>query len=60
MVRLANLDEEYFPTATRVEEMPDGSVEIWFDRIFLSRYAKGEHLSHWPVVRERSKKTRRK
>jgi len=60
MVRLANLDEKHFPTATRVEEMPDGSIEIWFDRIFLNRYAKGEHLSHWPVVKELPKRLRKR
>jgi hypothetical protein len=59
MVRFAGLEEKHFPTATRVEDKPDGSIEIWFDRIFLNRYAKGEHLSHWRVVRERPKKRRR-
>ena len=53
MIRMANLEEKHFPTATKVEEKPDGSIEVWFDRIFLNGYAKGEHLSHWPVVRER-------
>jgi hypothetical protein len=58
MVRLANLEERHFPTATRVEEKPDGTIEIWFDRIFLNSYPKGEHLSHWRVVKERPKKKR--
>ncbi len=59
MVRLATLQEKHFPTATRVEEKPDGSIEIWFDRIYLNGYVKGEHLRHWPLVRERPKKRRR-
>jgi hypothetical protein len=57
-VRLASLEEKHFPTATKVVEKPDGSLEIWFDRIFLHTYSKGEHLSHWFTVRERPRKKR--
>lgn len=56
MIRLANLEEKHFPTATRVEEKPDGGIEVWFDCIFLNGYKKGEHLSHWRVYRDRSKR----
>jgi hypothetical protein len=55
MVRLANLEVTHIHNATRVEEKPDGSIEIWFDRIPLPGYAKGEYLNYWPVVRERLK-----
>lgn len=61
VVRLVSLEEKHFPTATRVEEQADGSIDIYFNRIYLGGYKKGEHLSHWPVVRERPKlkRTRR-
>lgn len=56
MVRLANMEEKHFPTATIVEENPDGSVDIYFDRLFLAHYDKGEHLTFWPVQKEREQK----
>jgi hypothetical protein len=53
VVRLANLQEEYFPTATRIEEKADGSIDIWFDRLFLRRLAKTDYLSYWEVFKNR-------
>ena len=60
IVRLSNLEEKHFPTATRVEKLPDESIEIWFDRIFLGTYHKGAYLSYWKVYeREGRSKSRR-
>ena len=58
MVRLANHEEKHIPNATRVEEKPEGSIEIWYDRIPLPGYAKGEYREYWPVFRERPKDRR--
>jgi hypothetical protein len=61
VVRLTDLKEEHFPTATRVEEKRDGSLEIWNDRVFLKSYKKGEHVGEfWKVVKERPKRSRRR
>jgi hypothetical protein len=53
VVRLASLEEIYFPTATRVVETADGDIDIYFDRIHLRSFAKGELSTHWPVQKER-------
>jgi hypothetical protein len=49
-----------YPAATRIEERDNGDIEVWFDRIFLARYKKGEFLTHWPVVKERPRATRKR
>jgi hypothetical protein len=53
VIRLASMKEKHIPTATRVEERPDGSIDVWFDRIFLEHYGKGEYMTFWPVQTER-------
>ena len=59
VVRLASMEEKHFPTATKVRENPDQSIEIWFDLIFLEKYSKGEYLSFWPVQKERARHRRK-
>jgi len=55
VVRLDNMEERHFPTATRVKEGSDGSIELYFDRIFLGSFEKSQHKSFWPVYAERPK-----
>jgi hypothetical protein len=46
VVRLVNLEEKHFPNATTINEKPDGSIVIWFDRVYLSSFAKSEYLTY--------------
>jgi hypothetical protein len=59
MVRLPTKVEVHFPTATRVEVMPDGRLLLYNELICLSpSYAKGEFATFWRVQKERPKKLR--
>lgn len=60
VVRLASLGEKHFPTATKVKENADESIDVWFDLIHLRHYNQGEYLGFWPVQRERPGNKRRK
>jgi hypothetical protein len=53
VVRLASMDEKHFPTATEVRRNANGSIDVWFDQIFLKNFRAGEYLSYWTVFRER-------
>ena len=51
VVRLVDLSEQHFPKATRVEERGDGSIDLWFDMVYLKGFAK---VSSLPVGRYRN------
>jgi hypothetical protein len=53
VIRLANLEERHFPTATKIDVGPDGGIEVRFDMIWLASFAKGEFLEYWRVWRPR-------
>ena len=53
VVRLTSLEEKHFPTATEVTRNANGSIDIWFDRIFLKNLRAGEYLTCWRVHGER-------
>jgi hypothetical protein len=53
VVRLVNMEEKHFPTATRIEEEPNGSIGVYFDWHHIAYYSKGRYLSYWPVQKER-------
>lgn len=48
-VRLPNNQIEPFENATKVDELADGGIDIWFDHIYRGHYAKGEYLGFYPV-----------
>lgn len=60
VVRLKNMEERHFPTATEVRDTPAGGIELWNERIYVKGFAKDEYTTYWRVFREKPKRLKAK